>query len=210
MRPTTAEIISVSVRTCGNQTVPVSSLTTDPNHFFAKYHFHVQPGMPGKDEPFSSEITGGYNGSSNDEKAIGVTIGVSPVPFGRTEDHAGNPPYFKPLCNDGQCGGVSKVPNLGSDFTLTWAADKMMNGDVVYRGYAMTMDGKQYLIAMLTNPPKDGNRTSGSHSGTGGGGTIDFTTPGQNTYIRGRNNNAGNTAPTGLLGNGHFIQVEKS
>jgi hypothetical protein len=181
-------------------------LLTDKNHFFATYHFQNTPGSVGKDQPGGSEITGGYNGSSSDEKAIGVTIGVSPdgVPFARTEDHAGSPPYYKELCNDGQCGGVSKVPNLGNDFTLTWAADKMTNGDVVYRGYAMTMDGKQYLIAMLMNPPRGGNRTSGSHSGSGGGGTIDFTTPGQNTYIRGRNNNAGNNAPTGLLGNGSF------
>ena len=39
---------------------------------------------------------------------------------------------------------------------------------------------------------------------SGGGSVIDFTTPGQNTYLRGRTNNLVNTAPTGIFGNGHF------
>jgi hypothetical protein len=45
---------------------------------------------------------------------------------------------------------------------------------------------------------------SGSHRGSGGGGVIDFTQPGQNTYIRGRTNQLGNIAPSGILGNGRY------
>jgi hypothetical protein len=183
-------------------------LLTDKNHFFATYHFQVQPGSPGKDEPFSSEITGGYNGSSNDEKAVGVTIGINAdgTPIARTEDHGRNTGGdYRDLCNPGQCGGVSKVPNPGSDYSITWAADKNTDGSVEYRGYLLTNDGRQYKIADLMNPPMNGSpNASGSHRGTGGP-PIDFTTPGQNTYLRGRTNNQGNTAPTGLLGNGSFM-----
>jgi hypothetical protein len=143
-----------------------------------------------------SEITSGYNGSSSDEKAIGVTIGLNAdgTPIGRTEDHAGPRPYFKPLCNDGQCGGVSKVPNLGNSYDIVWAADKggtTCPGNVCYRGYVAPRDGsgREYQIANLKVAP---------------GGPLDFTNPGQNTYLRGRSNQLGNTVPTGFISSGHY------
>jgi hypothetical protein len=98
---------------------------------------------------------------------------------------AGNPPYFKPLCNDGQCGGVSKVPNLGNDYDIVWAADKDMMG-VHYRGYAIPHDGsgKEYKIADFKSD-------------------IDFTK--QNTYIMGRTNQLGNTPPSGFVTGGKYM-----
>lgn len=108
------------------------------------------------------------------------------------EHHGGDntpPGYYKELCDAGNCGGVSKMPNPGNDYFITWAADKLMNDDVNYRGYVLTADGRQYKIADL--PVK-------------GGSELDFSNPGQNTYLRGRIDNLGGTAPTGLLGNGHF------
>jgi hypothetical protein len=77
---------------------------------------------------------------------------------------------------------LRQVPNLGSDYFITWTADKDGN-NIRYRGYVLTMDGRQYKIADL-NPG------------------IDFTK--QNTYLRGRSNQLGNTAPTGVLGNGEY------
>lgn len=169
-------------------------MLTNKNHFFATYHFtvdHSGPVVSG--HPTSSEIIGGYNGSSNDEKAIGVTIGINPdgVPFARTEDHAGSPPYFKDLCDDGQCGWVSKVPNLGNDYDIVWAADKDGN-TVNYRGYAIPHDGsgREYLIV---------------NKNVKGGGPLDFTNPGQNTYIRGRTNQSGNIVPNGFITSGRYM-----
>lgn len=169
----------------GNQMTPVNQLLTDPNHFFATYHFKIDPSAETvQGHPKDTEITGGYNGSNRDEPAMGVTIGVKPdgTPFAKIEDEPHH--RFDDLCTPGQCGGVSKVPNLGNDYFVTWAADKV--GDkAVYKGYVMTADGRQYKIAELPN--------------TG----IDFTK--QNTYIRGRSNQLGNTVPSGILGNGTFM-----
>lgn len=72
-----------------------------------------------------------------------------------------------------------------------------MAGNVVYRGYCRT-GGKEYLIAYLPNLKQGGNPCSGCrHDGRSG--VIDFTTPGQNTYLRGRTNQMGRTCPTGTL-----------
>lgn len=70
-----------------------------------------------------------------------------------------------------------------------------MGNNAIYRGYVTTMDGRQYLIANLKNPPTNG--TSGTERGEGGP-PIDFTQPGHNTYLRGRTNSYGNTHHQGL------------
>jgi hypothetical protein len=37
------------------------------------------------------------------------------------------------------------------------------------------------------------------------GGPLDFTNPGQNTYLRGRNNQLGNMVPTGFITGGQYM-----
>ena len=59
----------------------------------------------------------------------------------------------------------------------------LIRHNVRYRGYLLTSDGRQYKIADLMNPPIGGNPNVSNHRGTGGP-PIDFTQPGQNTYLR--------------------------
>ena len=169
----------------GNQRVSVADMLSDKNHFFATYHFQIDPSSRVvKGHPQDTEITGGYNGSNMNEKAIGVTIGVDAkgVPFAKKEDEANH--RYDDLCPRGQCGGVSRVPNLGNDYDIVWAADKHGN-NVTYRGYAIPHDGsgREYLIANLMSD-------------------IDFTK--QNTYLWGRSNQLGNTVPSGFITSGSY------
>lgn len=122
----------------GHDTQSVSDRIGNSDHFYATYHFHTQPGSHGKGQPFGAEITGAYNGSNNNYKAVGVTLGVDGHGnvLGRTEDHYkgeghNTPGDYNELIKQGQGGtgpggsrGVSKVPNLGNDYDMTWAADK--------------------------------------------------------------------------------------
>ena len=165
----------------GNQTRSVESLLTDKNHFYAIYDFNINPSAHVvSGHPQDVEITGGYHGSSHSDPAVGVTIGIKPngTPFCKKEDESRQ--SWPTIC-EGNCGGVSKVPNLGTNFSLVWAADKF-GSTVTYRGYVRT-NGQEYLIAKI-NPG------------------IDFTV--QNTYIRGRTNQLGNICPTGLLYDGRY------
>ena len=68
--------------------------------------------------------------------------------------------------------------HIAEDLIWPRAIQYTYRNNVRYRGYALTMDGREYKIADLPN--------------TG----IDFSK--QNTYLRGRIDNLGNTVPTGL------------
>jgi hypothetical protein len=198
--------------------------------FYIKYHFHNGKLQDGSG-PTGSEVTCVYNGSNNAYDAVGITLGVDGDGkiLRRTEDHyvenghqRAKGDYNEFTTKGTPIGGVSHIPELSppqspdgtsnKDFDIIVAGDKDdKTGNVTYRGYVRTQDGKEYQIANLVNP-KAGGGDSGDnssnirqdHSRQGSKDIIDFTNGAHNTYARGRVNRHGVSPPTGHLFRDHY------
>ena len=153
----------------------------------------------------TTEITVGYDGSSSDEKATGITIGIRDSNGNvvvRTEDHNDShkvPGEYRALCKEGSssCGGVSHVPEFsqqnggayGKDFDIIWVGSQIPGG-VNYKGYLrVTSTGNTYLIANLNNP-RTGGYPGGEHYAGSPGNVINYATQ-DNFFARGRTNKSG-------------------
>jgi hypothetical protein len=163
----------------GYMTTPVSDLLASSNNFHLIYHFTL--GKPdhdaaakGKDKSLppgsTTEVTAGYDGSSSDETATGITIGFrngNGNVMARTEDHNDKhkvPGEYRDLCKEGSasCGGVSRIPEFsqqnggayGKSFDIIWVGSQI-HGGVNYKGY-VKVGNNTYLIVNLNNPKTGG------------------------------------------------------